>query len=104
MAIKIYTAKHCQPCNEVMELIKEALKSSGGKMGGDEVKIIDIETDEGFEEFSREVLRKGDGAVPSAYRDGEKCQILVEDDAVLLDCPTRAGDPAPEHHRSSEEG
>ena len=103
MTIKIYTAEHCRPCKEVLELIKEALKSSGGKMGGEDVRLIDIETDEGFNEFSREVLRKGDGAVPSAYKDGQKCEIVVEDDDVLLNCPN-SEDPAPEYHPSSEEG
>jgi glutaredoxin len=85
MTIRIYTAKHCKPCHEVERLIKE-----GKFSGGDEVELVDIETDEGFEKFRKEVLDFGDGAVPSAYKDGEKCLVRIdeENDNVLLECPT----------------
>jgi len=102
MTIKIYTAKHCLPCKDLMERLKQALSDSEFSIDGDDIKIIDIETDEGFEEFSREVLSKGDSSVPSAYKNGQRCQILVEDDDVLLDCPSP--DDSPEYHPSSEKG
>ena len=94
--ITVFVSEHCTPCKEIDRLIKE------GRFE-DKIELVDIETDEGFEKFSREVLRRGDGAVPSAYRDGQRCQILVEDDEVFLNCPN-SEDPAPEYHPSSEEG
>lgn len=79
MGITVYTASGCTPCQEIRALIE--------KQGGD-VEIVDIETDAGFDRFAAEVLSKGDGAVPSAYRDGKRCAILVDDEskAVAFDC------------------
>lgn len=84
MTVKVYTSKSCGPCEEVRKAIEE------GKFGGvEEVELVDIETDEGFEEFSKEILSKGDGAVPSAYKDGKKCTISITDDSHLIfSCPT----------------
>ena len=81
MAIKVFTSRHCQPCQEVDKLIKE------GKFQG-EVELIDIESDDGFQKFKDEVLSLGDGAVPSAYKDGKKCIIrITEDDSLVFNCP-----------------
>jgi hypothetical protein len=52
----------------------------------DQVELVDIETDEGFERFTREVLSSGDGAVPSAYHEGAKCKITIQDDRLKFDC------------------
>lgn len=83
MAIRVYTARHCTPCHEVEELIKQ------GRFEG-KIELIDIETDEGFEKFRKEVLDFSDGAVPSAYKDGKKCIIHIDDESnsLLLECPT----------------
>ncbi len=94
MTIRVYTAKHCTPCEEIKRLIEE------GKFAGEkEVELVDIETDEGFEKFRDEVLQFGDAAVPSAYKDGQKCLIRIdeENNNVLLECPTDA-------HPSAEKG
>lgn len=90
MTIKIYTAEHCAPCHDVMHRLKE----QGHQIDGEAVEIIDVETDEGFAEFSREVLSQGDGAVPWATRDGERCLILHVEDGIALECPHR-GDQEP---------
>ena len=93
MTIKIYTSKHCKPCHEIEQLIKE------GKFAGEkEVELVDIETDEGFEKFRDEVLQFGDAAVPSAYKDGKKCLIHIdeENNNILLECPTTDAPPASE--------
>ena len=80
--IKIYTAKHCSPCHEAISLLRDNL------IDGEAVRVIDIETDEGFEEFTKDVLSKGDGAVPLAYKDGQQCKIGIgEDDVLHLLCP-----------------
>jgi glutaredoxin len=84
MTIRVYTAKHCKPCHSVERLIKE------GRFAGEEVELVDIETDEGFKKFKEEVLDFSDGAVPSAYKGGEKCLIHIdeENNSLLLECPT----------------
>lgn len=85
MAIRIYTSKHCKPCHEVEEMIRE------GRFAGEtEVELIDIETEDGFKKFKKEVLNFEDGAVPSAYKDGERCLIRIdeENNNLLLECPT----------------
>lgn len=83
MAIRVYTSKNCPPCKEVDRLIKE------GRFEG-EIELVDIETDEGFLKFKEEVLDFGDGAVPSAYKDGNKCLISITDDSLLFNCPDEA--------------
>jgi hypothetical protein len=83
MTIKLYAHPQCFPCKDV----KKRLAENGGKIDGEDVAIVDISTDEGFEDFSREVLSKGDGAVPSAYRDGQRCKILHDHNRLKLDCP-----------------
>jgi len=82
MTIKIYTAEHCVPCHRVEEL----LKNQSNNIDGEDVEVIDVETDDGFQEFKKEILAKGDAAVPSAYKDGEKCLIKIEDEILHLIC------------------
>jgi len=90
MTIRIYTAKHCVPCHEIEKLIKE------GRFSGEDIELVDIETDEGFEKFRKEVLDFSDSAVPSAYKDGEKCLIRIdkENNNLLLECPTTTAPPS----------
>jgi hypothetical protein len=84
--IIFYTAKNgsCKPCEEITKLIED------GKFYG-EVDLIDITTDEGFQRFSDDILSKQDGGVPSAYLEGKKCQIVVEDGVVHFECPDGEG-------------
>lgn len=82
MTIKVYISKNCKPCDEVKQLIDQ------GKYEG-EIEVVDVETDEGFGEFNREVLEHGDGAVPSAYKEGAKCKILIDEDrGLMFHCPS----------------
>ncbi|MDD5510832.1 MAG: hypothetical protein PHI12_08480 [Dehalococcoidales bacterium] len=78
--IKVYVSEHCGPCKEIRERV--------AKLGND-VQIVDIETDEGFADFTAAVLAKGDGAVPSAYKEGQKCKIMVEEGTqdIQIVCP-----------------
>ncbi len=91
MTIRVYTAKHCVPCEGIKRLIEE-----GKFTGENEIELIDIETDDGFEKFRKEVLQFGDAAVPSAYKDGKKCSIRIdeENNSVLLECPTTVAPPS----------
>lgn len=83
MTIKIYTHPDCKPC----EPVKEFLKQNKGKIDGEDVELVDITTEEGLAEFEREVLSKGDGEVPSAYRQGQACDIIHKDNKISLKCP-----------------
>jgi len=92
-----YTASEgCTPCAEISKLVEEG-KFSGD--GFDEVDMVDITTDEGFNRFAKDVLSKDDGAVPSAYIDGQKCSIQATDDWVYINCEseqTEAPQSSPE--------
>ncbi|MGQ9545940.1 MAG: hypothetical protein ACUVTR_02075 [Dehalococcoidia bacterium] len=84
--IIFYTAKNggCTPCEEITKLVE------AGKFHSpvtDEVDLVDITTDEGFQQFYDEILSKQDGGVPSAYLDGKKCLIALEDGVVHFECP-----------------
>lgn len=83
MTITIFTSEHCLPCKEVEHLIKE------GRFSDDDIEIIDIETDDGFNLFKKEVLEFGDAAVPSAYKDGQACIIKIDRDdrRLIIECP-----------------
>lgn len=81
MTIKIYTSKNCPPCEELEGKLKEANLE-------DEVELVDIESDEGFLDFKKEVLDHRDGAVPSAFKDGKQCKIgYDEEERLVLECP-----------------
>lgn len=86
--MRIYTSQHCGPCQKVRELVKQ------GRFQG-EIELVDIDTDEGFDLFIREVLSKGDGAVPSAYQDGKECKLgYAEDGDLTFECPEPDAPPA----------
>lgn len=79
-----YTSRDgCQPCEEITKLVEEGKFRSTET---DEVDVVDIGTDEGFKRFSDHILSKQPGAVPSAYLDGVKCQIMVVDGEVQFEC------------------
>ena len=84
----------CKPCEEITKLVEDGKFFSTET---DEVDLVDIGTDEGFERFQKEVLSKNPGAVPSAYLDGVKCQITVVDgDSVQFECVKSAPSAGPE--------
>lgn len=78
--ITVFTATDCQPCQIVKELIKE------GKIDPKDIDVVDVETDEGFAKFTEVVLSKGDGAVPSAYKNGKECRMVMEGDILKFIC------------------
>lgn len=78
---KVFVSEHCAPCQEVKKLIQE-------KHLEEEIELVDVNTDEGFALFYQMVLSKRDGAVPSAFKDGQECKILVGGDEVIkIECP-----------------
>jgi len=89
---KVFVAKHCAPCHVIEDIIKEDPSSH------ENLEIIDIESDEGFpyiEQF-------GLSGVPSAYKDGQKCEIKIDQskNEVYLICPDNPKEAPP----SSDEG
>jgi len=86
MAVKLYTAKHCAPCHAAID----ALAKQGNTIDGEEVRIVDVETDEGFKEFEEEVLSKlpdgGEIGVPLALKDGQYCRIDLANGKLSLAC------------------
>jgi len=84
VSITVYTSEHCPPCKRVTDLIKK-----GRLQDSEQIDLVDIETDEGFLKFKKEVLNHGDSAVPSAYRNKQQCVIRVdeENDLLIFDCP-----------------
>ena len=100
--IIFYTAKNsgCKPCEEIGKLIEEGkFQSPNG-----EVDFVDIMTDEGFQQFSDQILSKQDGAVLSAYLDGKQCKITVEnkgeDKIVYFECPNTDQPSSPDEKSS----
>ena len=81
MTIKVYVSPSCQPCQEVIQRVK----------GRKDVEIVNVETEKGFLDFQTEVLSKRDSGVPSAFKDGQECEILADEDSIFFNCP---GDPA----------
>jgi len=90
VGITLYTAGSCTPCQEIKKIIAENPPAG--------VEVVDIETDAGFDRFAAEVLKAGDGAVPSAYQDGKKCAILVDEESksIAFDCNMEPPAPTPD--------
>lgn len=91
--IVFYTAKNggCKPCEEITKLVEDGKFFNSET---DEVDLVDISSDEGFQKFNDHILSKQPGAVPSAYMDGVKCQIMVVDGEVEFRCTTNNAPPA----------
>lgn len=74
--LQIFVAEHCSGCKQLKEIAV-----NGGF--GDDVEVIDIETEEGFPKVAEMELTE----IPSAYEDGKKCAIKYSDDNVEIKCP-----------------
>lgn len=84
-SIKIYSSPGCGSCSTVKEAIESGNVEVRGVDPDTEVEMVDVTTDEGYPEIDR----IGIDAIPSAYHEGEKCNILVNDQTgkVIVDCP-----------------
>ncbi|HUS04450.1 MAG TPA: hypothetical protein VMY79_02880 [Dehalococcoidia bacterium] len=74
--LKIFISEHCLPCQQLKEIAK-----NGGF--GDDVEVIDIETEEGFPKIAEMELVE----IPVAYEDGKKCAIKYSNDNIEIKCP-----------------
>lgn len=75
----VYLANHCRPCHEIKKLLEERHFLVNGEKG--EVELVDIETEEGFKRIFPELE-----GVPSAYQEGKRCSIRIEENTLLLEC------------------
>jgi glutaredoxin len=81
--IKVYTAAHCEGCQEVKEMLEKGQFTVDGEEG--EVDLVDIETEEGFAEATKRDDLTG---VPAAFKDAKVCKIKIDDEnhIVMLEC------------------
>lgn len=79
--ITVFTAEHCDPCHEIVDLLKK--KSFASDVGAP-INLIDIESEEGFEHIKD---KKVEG-VPSAQYKGKSCKLEVDEERriVLITC------------------
>jgi len=70
--IKLFIAEHCEPCQAVKNIVQKA-KS-------EDVEMVDVETDEGFPY----IQQLGIEGIPSAYKEGEKCELYVDEEAEVI--------------------
>jgi glutaredoxin len=89
--VKVYTAGHCTPCEDIKKMLEEGKFTVDGKEA--EIDLVDIETDAGFEEATKRELT----AVPSAFRGAKQCRIKIDDEnkVVLLECEDEEKDGTP---------
>lgn len=93
MTIRVYymSGEDCVPCQDVRDLLQEGRVELGdGMTPTEKVDLIDIETDEGYEQFFSEVLQHQDAGIPWAIQEGQKCDILLDDErrVVIFKCPS----------------
>jgi thiol-disulfide isomerase/thioredoxin len=81
--VKLFISDSCPVCQDMKEQIAALVKE------GNDVQVVSIDTEEGFDAFAKEVLDKsadGEGAIPTAYEGGEKCQILRGANKMAIKC------------------
>lgn len=90
--ITLYSHKDCPPCELIMKRIQEGNVDAGE---AEELETVDIDSDEGFDRFQKEVLEKlpegAESPLPGAYMDGQLCKIALvdEDKYVIFECPAK---------------
>ena len=91
--ITFYSHSDCKPCEDIKKLVEKGEVDAGD---AEELEIVDIDTDEGFDRFEKEVLSKlpedGEAPLPGAYLAGVACDIKMVDDNkfVIFECPGKA--------------
>jgi len=80
--VKVFSAGHCRPCDEIKELLKKGQFLVDGEEG--KAELVDIETEEGFSQVEEVDLE----TVPVAYRGKKQCKISIDDETetLLIEC------------------
>lgn len=92
--INVFTAGHCQPCQEFKKLIDDKRVEVDGDPGSI-LNVMDIETEEGFA-----ALAKVNGdvtGIPAAEYNGQTCKIEVDEEreVVIIKCPKTTSSSSP---------
>lgn len=74
--LQIFVAEHCEGCQQLKEIAE-----NGGF--GDDVEVVDVETEEGFPKVAEMELTE----IPAAYEDGVKCRIKFTNYDAEISCP-----------------
>jgi len=82
-SITLYVAGSCPPCQNVKKLVKE------GRINVKDVKVIDVETKEGFPYIEK----MGLGKVPTAMKGSQVCELSIKEGSLVVSCPN--GEPSP---------
>lgn len=77
--VKVFTASHCEPCQEIKGMLENGQFTVDGEEG--EVDVVDIETEEGFEEATK---RDDLAGVPCAFKGAKQCKIMIDEEAKLI--------------------
>lgn len=78
--IKVFTAGHCIPCNKITELIEKGLVESD--IDDVEIDLVDIETEEGFEEIEKNNLT----SIPTATYEDRACKLNIDREVAVITC------------------
>lgn len=95
--ITLFSHADCEPCKLIADLVQKGQIDAGD---AEELDVVDIDTDEGFTRFEKEILAKlpedGKAPLPGAYMAGQLCEIkLVDDDKyVIFECPNPVALPS----------
>ncbi len=95
--IKVFTAEHCVPCHEIVDLLKQKRFASDVVAP---VDLVDIETEEGFASVKEEELE----GVPSATYKGKTCKLEVDEEMGILLISCEGEEELKEGATATEEG
>lgn len=94
--IKVFVAGHCVPCHELIKLIE---RNQVIVDDGDEaiIKIVDIESEEGFKEIDKRNLTK----VPTAMLGNQECSLSIDNElnTVIVSCVKEDSPNQPDSYR-----
>lgn len=81
--LKLFISEHCEPCQEIKELVGKGQFLINGESG--DIELIDLESEEGFKMLEKYDL---EGIPQAISSEGKICSIKIdeEDDTVLFVC------------------
>ena len=80
--ITVYSAPNCPPCQEIEERIHDK------QIGGRPVEVGDVETDDGFKQFTEQLTRSDCKTfnIPSVFVDDKECSLRINGEDLVLSC------------------
>ena len=78
--VKVFVSETCPVCRDMRDDLAK-LADTG------EVEVVSIDSEAGFDQFAEVAMKDQDEAgIPTAYAEGEKCQILRGNGKMALKC------------------